>query len=79
MKHRAPQRSYTPQSIEAWFNRLSQDWERFFSEEELRWGRRFYRTGEIRSTELLEESAIIHFKRGKEPLYIIVDWENPDT
>lgn len=75
MVHRAPQRTYTPQSIEAWFNRLNTNWETWFSEDELRWGRRYYRTGEIRSTELLEKSAIIHFKRGKEPLYVIVDWE----
>jgi hypothetical protein len=58
-----------------WFNRLSRDWEQYFSQEELRWGRNYYRTGEVRSTELLEGSAIIHFKRGKEPLYVIVDWE----
>jgi superfamily II DNA or RNA helicase len=29
----------------------------------------------VRSTELLQKSAIIHFKQGKEPLYVIVDWE----
>jgi superfamily II DNA or RNA helicase len=75
MLHRAPQRTYTPQSIEAWFTRLNQDWEVWFSDDELRWGRQYYRTGEIRSTELLEKSAIIHFKRGKEPLYVIVDWD----
>ena len=75
MIHRTPQRSYTSQAIEAWFSRLDMDWETLFSEEELRWGRQFYRAGEIRSTELLETSAIIHFKRGKEPLYVIVDWE----
>jgi hypothetical protein len=75
MAHRTPQRSYTPQAIEAWFNRLSTDWEAGFSAEELAWGRHYYRTGEVRSTELMDGSAIIHFKRGKEPLYVIVDWE----
>jgi superfamily II DNA or RNA helicase len=75
MTHRTPQRSYTARSIELWFDRLSCDWERYFSPAELRWGRRYYRSAEIRSTELLDGSAIIHFKRGKEPLYVIVDWE----
>ncbi|MGC9450284.1 MAG: DEAD/DEAH box helicase [Oceanipulchritudo sp.] len=75
MIHRTPQRTYTPRTIEIWFQRLTSDWERIFSEEELRWGRRYYRHGEVRSTELLESSAIVHFKRGKEPMYIIVDWE----
>lgn len=74
--HRTPQRSYTPRSLEAWFDRLGQDWEKWFTHEELTWGREYYRTGEVRSTELLDGSAIVHFKRGKEPLYVIVDWEN---
>jgi superfamily II DNA or RNA helicase len=73
--HRAPQRSYTPRAIESWFDRLNQDWEDWFTAEELQWGRQYYRTGEVRSTELLEGSAIIHFRQGKEPLYVIVDWE----
>ncbi|MEX0320749.1 MAG: DEAD/DEAH box helicase [Puniceicoccaceae bacterium] len=75
MIHRTPQRTYNRQSIELWFSRLNRDWEQLFSDKELRWGRDYYRTGEVRSTELLEGSAIIHFKRGKEPLYVIVDWE----
>jgi superfamily II DNA or RNA helicase len=75
MIHRTPQRTYTPRTIEAWFSRLNSDWERLFSDEELSWGRNYYRVGEVRSAELLETSAIVHFKRGKEPLYIIVDWE----
>jgi superfamily II DNA or RNA helicase len=75
MIHRTPQRSYSPHTMEAWFDRLSRDWENFFTEEELRWGRNYYRTSVVRSTELLQKSAIIHFKQGKEPLYVIVDWE----
>ncbi len=75
MTHRTPQRSYTCQSIELWFDRLNRDWECYFTHEELRWGRQYYRYAEIRSTELLDTSAIIHFKKGKEPLYVIVDWD----
>jgi len=75
MRHRTPQRTYTPHSIEAWFDRVNSDWEKGFNKEELDWGRRFYRRGEVRSLELLDTCAIIHFKQGKEPLYVIVDWE----
>ncbi|NDV63283.1 DEAD/DEAH box helicase [Puniceicoccales bacterium CK1056] len=75
MIHRTPQRSYTPNTMETWFERLNRDWENFFTEKELRWGRNYYRTSEVRSTELLPKSAIIHFKQGKEPLYVIVDWD----
>jgi hypothetical protein len=75
MNHRTPQRSYTPRTVEAWFSRLSQDWEQWFERDELDWGRRYYRTGEVRSTELMDSSAVVHFKRGKDALYIIVDWE----
>lgn len=75
MLHRTPQRSYTPRSIELWFDRLNRDWEPMFTDEELEWGRQYYRDGEIRSTELLEDSAIVHFRRGKEPLYVIIDWD----
>ena len=53
---------------------MNRDWECLFGKDELRWGRRFYRSAEVRSTELLESSAIIHFKRGKDPLYVIIDW-----
>ena len=76
MSHRSPQRTYNSRTIELWFDRLNRNWEEGFSDEELRWGRQYYRTGEVRSTELLESSAIVHFKRGKEPLYVIVDWED---
>ena len=74
MTQRTPQRSYSPQAIESWFVRLNVDWEEWFTKEELFWGREYYRTGDVRSTELLEGSAIIHFRQGKEPVYVIVDW-----
>lgn len=76
MKYRTPQRSYTPQVLELWFERMAGDWEAVFTEAELEWGRRFYRDHEVRSTELLPDSAIIHFKLGKDPLYVIIDWSD---
>ncbi|MFO7724061.1 MAG: DEAD/DEAH box helicase [Oceanipulchritudo sp.] len=75
MTQRTPQRSYSPRAIETWFGRLNQDWEVWFTKDELYWGREYYRTGDVRSTELLEGSAIIHFRQGKEPVYVIVDWD----
>ena len=74
--HRTPQRSYTPRTLESWFARLSGEWEHWFTHEELSWGRRFYRSAEVRSTELMEDSAVVTFKRGKEGLYVIVDWKD---
>lgn len=73
---RSPQRSYTPRALECWFDRMMQDWEKHFSRRELLWGRSFYRTGEVRSTELLDNGAIVNFKQGREEIYVIVDWEN---
>lgn len=74
--YRVPQRSYSAKSLETWFERLGTDWESMFTVEELEWGRRYYRSAEVRSTELLENSAIVHFKRGREPLYVIIDYED---
>lgn len=74
--YRTPQRSYTPRALERWFEALGTDWEAPFSEEELAWGRQYYRTAEVRSTELLDNSAIVHFKRGREPLYVIIDHDS---
>jgi hypothetical protein len=71
--YQTPQRSYSNQALELWFERLGRDWEADFSPEELAWGRHAYRTMEVRSTELLENSAIVHFKRGREPLYVVID------
>jgi superfamily II DNA or RNA helicase len=73
---RVPQRSYTPSALEFWFSRLSRDWEQGFSAEELEWGRRYYRTVDVRSTELLSDSAIVHFRQGKEAFYVIIDWKD---
>lgn len=72
--HRTPQRSYTTRTLEAWFGRLSGGWEHWFTKEELKWGQRFYREAEVRAAELSENSAVVSFRRGKEGLYVIVDW-----
>jgi len=71
---RSPQRSYTTQALETWLNRLETDWEKAFREEELEWGRRFYRKAETRSTEVMVESAIVSFRRGKEDVYVVIEW-----
>lgn len=73
--YRTPQRSYTAANLEAWFERFSQDWEEWFDRQSLEKGRQLYREETVRSTELLEGSAIVHFKRGKDAVYVIVDWK----
>lgn len=74
--YRTPQRTYTHVALEAWFERMGHDWESWFGDAALKAGRRLYCEEEIRSTELMENSAIVHFRRGKQALYVIVDWRH---
>ncbi|MDA0347016.1 MAG: DEAD/DEAH box helicase [Verrucomicrobia bacterium] len=76
MYARYAKRLFTRQAIEKWFDRLTQDWERAFSKEEIEAGRRLYRSGEIREVELTEEDAIIHCKFDKKESYAMIDWKN---
>lgn len=76
MYARYAKRLFTRQAIEKWFDRLTQDWERQFSEEEIQAGRLLYRRGEIREVELTEEDAIIHCKFDKKESYAMIDWKN---
>ena len=76
MYARYAKRLFTKQAIEKWFDRLTQDWERKFSEEEVEAGRRLYRSGEIREVEITEDDAIIHCKFDKKETYSMIDWKN---
>ncbi len=78
---RTPKRIYTQKALEAWFERLSSDWEHFFGESVLKDARELYLQGEVRELELSLGEAIIHCRRGKLDLYSMVEWENgrPDV
>ncbi|MCZ6672843.1 MAG: hypothetical protein O7C75_07885, partial [Verrucomicrobia bacterium] len=76
MYSRFARRLFTRQAIEKWFDRLTQEWEREFSEEEIQAGRLLYRRGEVREVEITEEDAIIYCKFDKKESYAMIDWKN---
>jgi superfamily II DNA or RNA helicase len=67
-------RAYTTKALEFWFERLQQDWEPHFTQEELEQGREIYREGEIRSVELTETEAIFTRRLEKSEDYAVVEW-----
>lgn len=67
---------FTKQAIEKWFDRITGDWEREFTKEELKAGRLLYRRGEIREVEITETDAIVHCKIEKQESYAMIDWKN---
>ncbi len=73
---RTPKRIYTQKALEAWFERLSSDWETHFSLQVLKSARQIYRQGEIRELELSAIDAIIHCRREKTDFYSMIEWEN---
>ena len=71
---RSSKRVYNTASLEAWFSRLDQSWEPYFSEDELREARRIYCSGGIRELELATTDAIIHAVMGEDSAYAVVEW-----
>jgi superfamily II DNA or RNA helicase len=76
MYARYAKRLFTRQAIEKWFDRLTKDWEREFSKDEIEVGRSIYRRGEVREVEITEDDAIIHCKFDKKESYAMIDWKN---
>jgi superfamily II DNA or RNA helicase len=74
MQGHGPKRIYTPQSIELWFARLADEWERHFSSGQLEAGRRLYVEGEVRELELTDHDAIIHRRVDKHDQYAVIEW-----
>ncbi len=74
MQGHGPKRIYTPQSIEAWFARLEDDWERHFSAAQLEAGRQLYVEGEVRELELSDHDAIVHRRVDKHDQYAVIEW-----
>jgi superfamily II DNA or RNA helicase len=74
MDCRSAKRLYSSDALEAWFGKLCQDWERSFSEGQLREGRACYRDGGIREIELSAEDAIIHGNWRDQESYAVVEW-----
>ncbi len=79
MVHRDAQRRYSESALEAWFDKLSKDWEPSFSESALRRGRQMYREGRIRQVELAIDHAIVHCRLDevdRTDAYSIIEWHN---
>ncbi len=76
---RVPQRKYSPQALENWFQRMVEPWERQFKQAELERAREIYRQGEVRSVELAEDHAIVYGGRSNEDVYAVLDWKPGTT
>jgi superfamily II DNA or RNA helicase len=74
MHTHGPKRIYSPQSLEWWFERLDEDWEKHFPAEVLELGRTIYRDSQIREVELGAADAIIHRRVEKKEDYTVIEW-----
>ncbi len=76
MQSHGPKRIYNLNALEFWFNRLTGNWEPFFSGPSLERGRQLYREGYIREVELSENDAIIHSKIDGKECYAVIEWQS---
>ena len=74
MHTHGPKRIYSPQSLEWWFERLDEEWEKHFPTEVLELGRTIYRDSQIREVELGASDAIIHRRIEKKEDYTVIEW-----
>lgn len=65
---------YSRSSIEAWFRYLTQDWEGYFSQDQLRRGREIYLNNKIREIELSSDDAIVHSEISEKAYYSVITW-----
>ena len=75
MPAREPKRTYSPAAIETWFDRLTETWENYFSDEELGKAREIYRDSCIREIQLDVGSLVVHRREGREDIYSVVEWD----
>ncbi len=76
MQVHGPKRIYNPHSLEFWFEKLTDDWERSFSDSVLHLGRNWYREGLIREIELENGQGIVHMKIEGKACYSVIEWED---
>jgi superfamily II DNA or RNA helicase len=75
MQSHGPKRFYTPNSLEFWFEKLSEEWSGSFTDAQLDEGRRIYRDGEVRELELTDRDAIVHRRIDKKDEYAVIEWD----
>ena len=75
MATRSSSRVYNPMALEVWFENVALEWERYFSPEALRQGRKIYHDGLISGVELEKDEAIVNcsFTR-KDTCYSVIEW-----
>ena len=70
-----PSRSFTHQSIESWFLKLSNcEWEKMFSEQSLTNGRKYYKNGTLNGLDISQNQVIFIRKINRQESYSIVEW-----
>ena len=70
-----PSRSFTKESVESWFLKLSEcNWENQFCEKSLREGRFFYRKGIISGLDINTDQIIFIRKIKREESYSVMEW-----
>lgn len=75
MQSHGPKRVYTPHSLEFWFEKLADEWEQNFSDDQLEAGHRLYREGDVRELELTDQDAIVHRRIEKKDEYAVIEWD----
>ena len=71
-----PSRSFTQESVESWFIKLSDfDWEKEFNEKDLLEGRKFYHQGKISGLDISPEQIILIRKIKREESYSVMEWK----
>ena len=71
-----PSRSFTKESVESWFLKLSEcNWENQFCEKSLREGRFFYRKGIISGLDINTDQIIFIRKIKREESYSVMEWK----
>ena len=70
-----PSRTFTQEAVEAWFRRLcTTEWEKRFTEEQLKSAQKFYREGYLSTIDIQENQAIVTKKINREETYSVVEW-----
>ncbi len=66
--------SYTPESLDLWFEKLAFDWESSFTTEELLQGREIYRADEVSGLDLAVGEAIVSRRIERREHYAVIEW-----
>ena len=70
-----PSRTFTRESVNSWFSKLSgYNWENEFSSSSLEEGRKLYKRGIVDSLDVGEKQVIFVRKINREESYSVIEW-----